>query len=106
MKQDFDSHHRAKDLPSLDPGEVYIPDKNTYGYVKEGAGSPRSYVIETPTGDLRRNCRNINLQPQELMQPANNGPPSPQRDATQIAAPPTEPRRSTRVHRAPQKLNL
>ena len=49
--------------PCLRPGdEVWIPDQEMSGVVQRKE-TPRSYVIRTPTGDLRRNRRDV-LPPQ------------------------------------------
>lgn len=56
QKYYFDHHHRARQLPQLNVGEhVWISDMRTYGKVKSTHQAPRSYLIETPRGILRRN---------------------------------------------------
>ena len=64
QKKDFDRRHSAKTLPDLPPGErVWLPDQKAEGTVVERAGTPRSYIVETPNGQLRRNRRQLNLLP-------------------------------------------
>ncbi len=48
-----DTEHR--DLPYLRPGDhVWVKDTVDRGTVVSTAGTPRSYIIETPGGTLRR----------------------------------------------------
>ncbi|XP_028514411.1 uncharacterized protein K02A2.6 [Exaiptasia diaphana] len=52
----FDLHHNAKDLSTLVPGQrVWITDQKKEAIVKKEADTPRSYVVETPAGQVRRN---------------------------------------------------
>ena len=49
QKKNFDSRHRARDLPRLETGDtVWIPDRNSSGVVVE----ERSHIIVTT------DCRN------------------------------------------------
>ena len=65
QKKDFDRRHSAKTLPEILPGErVWLPDQKAEGSVVERACTPRSYIVETPTGQMRRNRRQLNLLPQ------------------------------------------
>ena len=57
QKGNFDSRHSAKDLVVLFPGdEVYVDDGhlNTQGHIVQQV-APRSYQVNTPRGNLRRN---------------------------------------------------
>lgn len=55
-KRDFDRRHKARELSTLDKGQnVWITDKREYGRVLEKAETPRSYIIETNNGTVRRN---------------------------------------------------
>ena len=49
QKEDFDSHHGARPLPPLQPGDkVWVPGRESESEVKrEVAPPPRSYEIET-----------------------------------------------------------
>uniref|UniRef100_A0A3B4F9Q1 Integrase catalytic domain-containing protein n=1 Tax=Pundamilia nyererei TaxID=303518 RepID=A0A3B4F9Q1_9CICH len=52
----FDNRHRAQDLTGLHPGDqVWITDMKTNGTISGRADTPRSYLVETPRGLLRRN---------------------------------------------------
>ncbi|KAI5085944.1 hypothetical protein C0J45_23539, partial [Silurus meridionalis] len=56
QKQCFNQRHKARDMTYLRPGEhVWIKDTSEKGTVVSTAGSPRSYLIATPRGTLRRN---------------------------------------------------
>ena len=47
------------------PGEhVWLPDKKVEGTVVDIAGPPRSYTVETPKGQLRRNRCHLNHLPE------------------------------------------
>ena len=49
MKQWFDRHHKARELPQLSPGTgVWIPDQKQFGSVISSS-SNRSYLVNTPT---------------------------------------------------------
>lgn len=56
QKRNYDKHHGTRQLRELVPGEeVWIVDKRTTGTVVRKDSSPRSYIIETAKGQLRRN---------------------------------------------------
>ncbi|KAL5004391.1 hypothetical protein ScPMuIL_017847 [Solemya velum] len=62
QKKNFDCSHQARSLPKLQPGQaVWVrgPGGGFGGTVTSSAGSDRSYVIETPTGQVRRNRRHL-----------------------------------------------
>lgn len=61
----FNRRHRAKPLSSLSPGqEVWVTDTKTPGTVIQSHTSPRSYLVESPHGVVRRNRLHlIPLQP-------------------------------------------
>ena len=64
QKENLDKRHSAKILPDIPPGErVWLPDQKVEGTVLDKAGTPRSYTVETPSGELRRNRRHLNLLP-------------------------------------------
>ena len=65
----FDKHHRVRPLSNLDIGkQVYIPDMMIEGEV-QGACAPRSLLIETPKGVMRRNCRDVRELSEESEKP-------------------------------------
>ena len=63
QKQDFDHRHRVKELPSLPDVFVTTDGHNTSGRVVDTADTPRSHVVETPSGLLRRNRSQLNVVP-------------------------------------------
>ncbi|UYV67556.1 K02A2.6-like, partial [Cordylochernes scorpioides] len=56
MKSRYDRRCGATDMEELSEGDtVWIPDFRTWGIVKQKASTPRSYMVDTPVGTLRRN---------------------------------------------------
>ena len=52
----FNRRHRAKELPTLElGGRVWIRDQDRYGLVTGKTEKPRSYLVTTERGTLRRN---------------------------------------------------
>ena len=52
QKSDFDSRHRARDLPSLPLGStVFLPDRQETGHVMRQPAC-RSYIVSTPSGEF------------------------------------------------------
>ena len=61
QKINFDHHHRAVELPELNPGDkVWITDRKIEGNVVKRV-APRSYIINTTIGEYRRNRRFLTL---------------------------------------------
>ena len=59
QKQNFDSRHRAKDLPPLPAGTtVYLPDRQETDHVVSQSAS-QSYTVSTPSLNFRWNRRHI-----------------------------------------------
>jgi hypothetical protein len=59
QKKDFDSHHGARELPPLQPGDhVWIPGRGSEAEV-EGEVAPQSYQVVTGDGTFRRNRRDL-----------------------------------------------
>ena len=55
-KLNFDLRHRAHCNSTLQPGDsVIIRDKSAVGKVVQNHQTPRSYIVSTPSGMLRRN---------------------------------------------------
>ena len=56
QQRNFDKRHKAKELPTLVPGDrVWIRDQVRYGLVTERTKKPRSNLVTTERGTLRRN---------------------------------------------------
>uniref|UniRef100_A0A8C9WWT4 Integrase catalytic domain-containing protein n=1 Tax=Sander lucioperca TaxID=283035 RepID=A0A8C9WWT4_SANLU len=64
QKQNYDRRHRARNMPLLQQGDrVWVKDMLERGKVVSNAGTPRSYIIETPRGTLRRNRYHLSSTP-------------------------------------------
>lgn len=81
QKRDFDQRHRAHLLSSLpDNSEVWVTtgEQPVPGQVVSSATAPRSYIVNTSTGNVRRNRSHINPVPQSegnSQQPDQTSPP-------------------------------
>ena len=67
QERDYNRQHRARELPSLpDESEVWVTSNNhpIPGRVVTSADTPRSYLVETPSGQLRRNQQHLNIVPE------------------------------------------
>ena len=68
QKRDFDRRHRVKNLPdlSLDQDVWVKTGQPEQAKVIRPAGTPRSYIVQTNTGqELRRNRQHLTVQPGE-----------------------------------------
>lgn len=64
QKLNFDKRHRAHNMPILQPGDhVWVKDMQQRGTVVSKAETPRSYIIETSGGNLRRNRYHLSHTP-------------------------------------------
>ena len=66
QKRDYDKRHRAKEsdaIPSDSPVWVTSGGEQGEGIVVSPANSPRSYLVDTPTGTIRRNRQHLNVAP-------------------------------------------
>ena len=77
QKFNYDKRHRASNLEKLEPNDnVYVKDQQTWGKVKQEANTPRSYIIETQKGDVRRNRRHlaktVNNEQSDVAKTVNN----------------------------------
>lgn len=71
QKADYDRQHRVQELPEIPTdSEVWVTSDNTAvrGRVINPADTPRSYLVETPTGEVQRNRQHLNVVPDH---PAN-----------------------------------
>ncbi|UYV70871.1 hypothetical protein LAZ67_8000928 [Cordylochernes scorpioides] len=56
MKSRYDRRCGATDMEELSESDTaWITDMRTWGIVKQKASTPRSYMVDTPVGTLRRN---------------------------------------------------
>ena len=68
QKKQFDRRHGVKEETSVpDETEVWVTSESQpiQGRVISRADNPRSYVIETPTGELQRNRTHLNIVPEQ-----------------------------------------
>ena len=81
QKQNFDSRHRVRVLPPIPNNtEVQITSgTETTGQVITPANAPRSYIVETPTGLVRRNRRHLNVIPNDQTSDGVQQPDTPPR---------------------------
>ena len=68
QKENFDARHRVKDLPPI-PNEtdVWVTSESepVSGKVVAPADRPRSYVVDTPSGQIKRNHSQLIVVPSE-----------------------------------------
>ena len=63
QKENYDNRHKTSEQCILEPGdEVWISDQKIYGEVENEQG-PRSCQVQTSTGVVRRNRRDLNRLP-------------------------------------------
>ena len=56
QQRNYNQHHRARPLPPLQPGQdIWLPREKIQGTVIQPATTPRSYIIQTDEGQVRRN---------------------------------------------------
>ena len=68
QKRDFNKRHRAQNLKDIpEDTKVWVPSGSdkVEGRVVSPAKSPRSYLVDTPTGVVRRNRLHLNVAPQK-----------------------------------------
>ena len=79
QERDYNRRHRAHDIPSLpDDSEVWVTsgDRPIPGRVSISTDTPRSYLVETPSGQLRRNQQHLNIvspKATDVTVPEDNG---------------------------------
>uniref|UniRef100_A0A1A8CXN4 Gypsy retrotransposon integrase-like protein 1 n=1 Tax=Nothobranchius kadleci TaxID=1051664 RepID=A0A1A8CXN4_NOTKA len=60
----YNRRHRVTELPPLSPGQpVWITDTRREGTVISSHSTPRSYIVETPSGAIRRNRHHLQPLP-------------------------------------------
>ena len=66
QKREFDKRHRTKDMAVIpDNTKVWISSdgEQTKGTVASSANSPRSYLVDTQSGTIRRNRHHLKVDP-------------------------------------------
>ncbi len=67
QRKNSDFQHATKDLPSLSPGDtVWVSDRQSHGTVSQ-EHSNRSYHVDMPDGNFRRNRRNLISTPNVII---------------------------------------
>ena len=76
QKENYDNRHKTSERDILEPGdEVWIYDQGVSGEVTNERG-PRSYQVQTSTGVVRRNRRDLNRLPsQDVHSSGDETPP-------------------------------
>ena len=99
QKENYDSHHGVKVLPSLAPGVcVWMPDRQTEARVDREVG-PQSFEVNTSDGTYRRNRRDLITLPDP-----SDSDSSDQIEST-TPSESNEPRRSNRTSRPPERFD-
>ena len=76
QKRDFDQQHRARELPDLpDDTAVYVTmdGQPTTGRIVRSANAPRSYIVDTQSGSIRRNRSQLNAVPDTQSNTSSTG---------------------------------
>ena len=69
QKRDFDTHHGARQLPSLQPGDqVWLPERECEGEVQEEVAQ-QSYTVQSEDGSFRRNRQDLIRLPESETNP-------------------------------------
>lgn len=76
QKAHFDTRHRAKLLPVLNPGDcVWVRDSNSKGTVRREADTTQSYFVDIGGRIVRRNRRDLTVLQQHRSDSADPVPP-------------------------------
>ncbi|XP_061159755.1 uncharacterized protein K02A2.6-like [Syngnathus typhle] len=115
----YNRRHRVRDLPQLSPGQpVWITDTKSEGTVISSHSAPRSYLVEGPSGAIRRNRHHLLPMPETTpkmaipstpISPTEDTLPTPNISESPVQTPKaTSPVRTRfgRVVTRPQKLDL
>ena len=92
QKSNFDSRHRTREAPEIpDNVDVWVSgNRQVRGTVAGPAEQPRSYLVSTPSGDLRRNRSHLNIVPPSTADVPEQ-PPTTQPGSTTPSTPPPSP---------------
>ena len=75
QKENYDLRHGVKPLPELEHGtEVWVTNRGKRGTITSKTNTPRSYIINTPEGTIRRNRRHLIAVPRASTHCAENNP--------------------------------
>ena len=106
----FNNRHRTQDLPQLQAGErVWVRDQRRHGTIVAKTPQPRSYVVKTNLGTVRRNRSALVFaqdppsdEKKKEVVPAPPG--TPEKPVEQEPGKPSTPRRSGRECKPSQRL--
>ena len=84
QKENYDNRHRVRALPTVpEDTEVWVTvgtgAEQVRGTVTSAASTPRSYLVDIPSGEIRRNRSQIRVVPEESPRESNNSSPEQQR---------------------------
>ena len=88
QKRQFDRRHRVSERDDISDGtDVWITSESQpiRGTVTSSGNSPRSYVVETPSGEVRRNRAHLRVVPER----GRNGAEEPPSAVSTTPIPPT-----------------
>ncbi len=80
QKSQYNRRHRVRELPSLPdntPVWVQHQGRQVPGEILRQAGTPRSYVVNSPTGDLRRNRQHLQVRSENSLPNQDTTPTEP-----------------------------
>ena len=111
QKTDYDRRHRVQNLPEIpDNTDVWVRSGGSpiAGRTITSAGTPRSYIVQTPTGETRRNRSQLNIQPPTIADtPPTANMPQPDHDTNeQQVCSPIMTRSRPRTHIAPARQTI
>ena len=78
QKRNYDQRHKVRSLPSIpDNSDVWITSgqQPATGTVIQPADTPRSYIVNTPSGQIRRNRQHLNIVPTQQEPTDQTNPP-------------------------------
>ena len=107
QKSAYDRRHRTSSLPPIaDDTKVWVSSGQTPtpGQINSHANTPRSYIVNTPGGQIRRNRQHLNIIPDN----ANDNQPSPPNsnsETSMLPGPLTRSRTGTDIH-PPDRLRF
>ena len=65
QKSAYDTRHRVRPLaPIPEDNEVWVTMGQTTGRINREANTPRSYVVDTPQGQIRHNHCHLHVEPE------------------------------------------
>uniref|UniRef100_A0A8C7WX74 Integrase catalytic domain-containing protein n=1 Tax=Oryzias sinensis TaxID=183150 RepID=A0A8C7WX74_9TELE len=108
QQRQYDRRHRVRPLTVLQTGQtVWLPREKKEGTVVQHATTPRSYIIDTDEGQIRRNRTHLTVSTQQTGVEENAGRESsiPSNNTQDTVKPPYV-TSSGRVSRPPKRLDL